>query len=81
MTRITGTLHEDVFTFVIIYCQILLKIINVSGNVAEKIKTLILCPITFSGNGAVFKIMWKSVAEPHRSQMTISYGTCALHAG
>jgi hypothetical protein len=43
-------------------------------KVVEKIKTHILCPITFffSENGAVYEIMWKNMAEPDRTQMTIT---------
>jgi hypothetical protein len=45
-TRVTVTLHEDVFTFVTVTCWILLRIRNVSGKVVEKLKTHILCSIT-----------------------------------
>ena len=47
-TRITGTLHEDVFTFMAICRWILLRMINVYVKVVEKIKTHILCSVTFS---------------------------------
>ena len=51
-------------------------------EVVEKIKTRILCSITFfSENRAVYEIMSKNVVEPERPQMTIQYGECALHAG
>ena len=49
-------------------------------KVAEKIKTHILCSITFSfENRAVYEIMWKFFSEPegHTGQC----GACALHAG
>jgi len=35
----------------------------------EKIKTLVLYPITFSANRAVYEIMWKNVVEPERPQI------------
>jgi len=39
MTRITGTLHEDQNTFLIISRSFLLRIRNVSEKVVGKIKT------------------------------------------
>ena len=33
-------------------------------NVVEKIKTHILCTITFFLNRVVYEIMWKNIAEP-----------------
>jgi hypothetical protein len=51
-------------------------------KVVDKIKTHILCSITFfSENRAVCEIMWKNMVEPDRSQVAIEYGACALHAG
>ena len=41
-------------------------------KVVEKIKTHILCSVTFLfENRAVYEIMWKNIVEPYRSQMTI----------
>jgi hypothetical protein len=42
-------------------------------KVVEKIKTHILCPITFFSleYRAVYEIMWKNIEEPERPQMTI----------
>jgi hypothetical protein len=72
MTRITGTLHEDLCTFVIISRWILLRIRNFSDKIVEKIKTHILCSINFfPENRALYEIMWKNVVEPDRPQMTI----------
>jgi len=40
-------------------------------KIVEKIKTQILCSITFFfENRDVYEIMWKNMAEPDRSQMT-----------
>jgi hypothetical protein len=47
LTRIKGTSHEDLSTFMIVYRWILLIMRNVSDKVVEKIKTHILCSITF----------------------------------
>jgi len=42
-------------------------------KVVEKIKTHILCSVTFfpPENLAVDEIMWKSIVQPDRPQMTI----------
>jgi len=50
-------------------------------KVVEKIKTRILCSMTFFffKNRAVYEIMWKNIVEPDRPQMTI-YSACAFHA-
>ena len=51
MTRITGTLHEDQYIFLIISLSFLLRIRNVSEKVVEKIK------IHFTFNNLSPKIM------------------------
>ena len=48
LTRITGTLQEDQYTFWSISHSVLLRMRNVSDEILEKIKTQILCSITFS---------------------------------
>jgi hypothetical protein len=41
-------------------------------EVVEKIKTHILCSVTFFfENPTVYEIMWKNMAEPDRPQMAI----------
>ena len=40
-------------------------------KVVEKVKTHILCSITFFENRAVYEIMWKYTVERGRPQMTI----------
>jgi hypothetical protein len=44
---------------------------NVSGEVLEEIKTLILCLNTIFLNCAVYEIKWKNNGEPHNPQMNI----------
>jgi hypothetical protein len=66
-----GYLHEDLCTFMIISRSVLLRIRNVSEKVVQKIKTHILCSITFSEYRAVCEIMWKIMIEPDRPQMTM----------
>jgi len=46
-------------------------------KVAEKIKTHILCSVTFSENRAIYETMWENIVERgHRWE----FGVCALHA-
>jgi hypothetical protein len=41
---------------------------------AQKIKTHILCSITFFFlNHSIYEIMWKNIVEPDRPQMTIPH--------
>jgi hypothetical protein len=71
LTRITGTLHEDQYTYLIISRSLLLRIINISDKIGEKIKTRILCLVTIFLNSALYGIMWKNIVQPGRPQMTI----------
>jgi len=41
------------------------------AKVVEKIRTYILCSITFFENHAVYDIKWKNSVEPDRPQMTL----------
>jgi hypothetical protein len=73
-TDISGTLKEDQYnlTFFIISHSVLLRMRNVSEKVAEKIKTHVLCPVTFFfENLAIYEIMWKHFVMPDRPQMTM----------
>ena len=36
-------------------------------------------PLLPPENGAVYKIMWKNMVDPDKSQVTIQFGACALH--
>jgi hypothetical protein len=49
-------------------------------KVLQKIRTHILCPITFFQNCAVYGIMWKNVIQPERPQISINmgHGYCIL---
>jgi hypothetical protein len=40
-------------------------------KVVEKIKTHILCPITFPENPAIYEITWKNIVELDKLQMAI----------
>jgi hypothetical protein len=69
----TGTIHEDQFTYLTISLSVLLITRNVSENTrfVEKIKTRILCSITSFKNRTLYNIMWKNVVAPDRPRMTI----------
>jgi hypothetical protein len=71
MTRITGTLNEDQYTFMIISRSILLKMRNVSDKSCRENQNTHLRSITFFENRAIYEIMWKNIAEPDRPQKTI----------
>jgi hypothetical protein len=83
LTRITDTLHEDLFTFMIIFCSVLLGMRNVSEkSCRENQEThFMFNKFFFPENRAVYEIMWQNIVQPDRPQMTILYGACALHAG
>jgi len=66
MIRITGTLHENLRTFVIITRLILLKIRNVSNDVVDKIKIHNLHSTTISENRVTYETMWKDSIQPKR---------------
>ena len=69
LTRITGTLHEDLRTFTI--CRwIPLIVRKVSGKSCTE-KHNVLYAIFFFENHTVYEKMWKSTAEPDRPQMKI----------
>jgi len=51
-------------------------------KVVEKIKTHILCSVTFFlENNGIYEIMWENIVETDRPRMTVQYGSCAFHAG
>jgi hypothetical protein len=57
MTRKAGTLHKDLYTFVIISRSLLLKMRNVSDKFVEEINTHILCSLIFLENFTVYEIV------------------------
>jgi hypothetical protein len=71
ITNITGTLHEDQYTFLFISRSVLLRIRNVSDRFVGKFKTNILCSKTSFGNFALYEIMPGITAEPAITQRTI----------
>jgi hypothetical protein len=71
--RITGTLHEDQYSFFILSRSFLLEWEMNQTNVVEKIKTHILCSVKFFffENLAIYEIMWNNIVKRGRPQVTI----------
>jgi len=67
----TGTSHEDRWTFVVINRQIFLRMKNVSDKNCRESQA------TFE-NRAVYEILGKNVVDKDRPQMTMAYGQCML---
>jgi hypothetical protein len=68
----TGTLHEELCTFLIISRLILLRIRNVSDeSCRETQNTHFVFSNFFSKNRAVYEIMWENMIEPDRPQVTL----------
>jgi hypothetical protein len=63
----TGTLHKDICTFIIIFCKIVLRKRNISDKSCRENQNNKF----FSKNCAIYEITWKNIVEPYRPQMTI----------
>ena len=71
LRRITGTLHEGQFALMIISPWFVRRR-NVSEKSCRRNRNTILCSVTFfSENCPVYVIMWKTMVESDRLQMTI----------
>jgi hypothetical protein len=82
LTSLTGTLFEDLRTFMIICRWIFLEWEKFQTKLKRKSKhsfyvqyspPLIIVPLC--------EIMWKSMVQPYRSQMETEYSSSALNAG
>ena len=72
MTRITGTLREDQYTFLIILRSVLLRVRNVSDkNCWENQNAHFMFNTLFFENRAIYEIMRKIFVEPGRPLVTI----------
>jgi len=80
LTRITDTVHEDDYTFLIILPSVLLRMRNISDKVVEKFITHILISIFFflggGGGGGrekwcLYRVTWRNIVLPDRVQMTM----------
>jgi hypothetical protein len=52
-----GTLHENIYAFLVITRSVFLRMRNASKKFVQKIKTHILCSTASSENTAVYEIM------------------------
>ena len=74
MTSLTGSFHENLSTFMIIYRSIRLRMKFFFGKtIIGKVATYILRGIFFSlpENGAFYEIMWENMVETFRQQMAL----------
>jgi len=81
MTIITGTLHEDLCTFMIISRSIHPIIRNISDNSRRENQYTNFGFYNFSENHAVYEIRCKNIVELTRLQMKTQQAAYALHAG
>ena len=61
MARVTGTLNEDRYTFMIILNQVefFLELEMFQIKAVEEIKTHICCSVTFKNSRVFYEIMWE----------------------
>ena len=73
LTKITGTLHEDQNTFLIISRSFLLRMRNVSDKSCRENQNthFVFCKFFFSENRALYDMTWRIILERGRPQMTI----------
>jgi hypothetical protein len=71
MTRITGTLHEDICTFMISR-RILLRMRNVSDKSCRENRNtrFMLNNVFFFENRGEYEIIWKNSGQLGKTQMT-----------
>jgi hypothetical protein len=74
LTKITGTLHEDVHAFT--SSPILLIMKNIADKINERFKRNILCSIFFLKS--VYELMWINVLEPYSPQRNTVHAHCML---
>jgi len=69
----TGTVHEDRYTFMVVPRSVPLRVRNIWNKFGEKIKTYILCSITLFRKSVVYEIVWNTNVQPDRRE----FGACA----
>ena len=77
----SGTVQEDTWTSVLISRRILLRLRNVSDKSCRDKSKCIFTFNNFSLKLCPSQYSVENMVQPDRTQMTIQYGTCALHAG
>jgi hypothetical protein len=80
MARLTGTLHENQRTFLIISRSVLLRMRNVSDKSCKENQNTNIMFNNFFLNRAVYGIRWRNTVEPDSLQMTIrrTYIACCI---
>jgi hypothetical protein len=71
LTRIAGTLHEELCTFMIISRLILLRMRNVSDKSCRENQNTFCVQYFFFENHVVYEIMWENMVQRGRPHMTI----------
>jgi hypothetical protein len=71
MTRITGTLHEELCTFMVISRYMILRMRNYSDKSCGENQNRHFVFNPPPETRAVYEIMWKNVVESDRPKMTI----------
>ena len=72
MTRIRGSVEEDLSAFVTISHSILLRMGNVTDkSCSEYQNTHFMFNNFFSENRAIYERKWKNIVEPDGPQMTV----------
>jgi len=69
LTRITDTLHEYPSIFITKSHSLLLGMRKIPDRLVEKVKTHIVCQITFSRKSYRLWSMWKNIVEPDTPQV------------
>jgi hypothetical protein len=77
----TGTLHEDVSTFLTVSRYILLRMRNIVGKSYGENQNTHFTLNNFSENRIVYEILSKNIVETEGLQMTSQYGAYTLSAG
>jgi hypothetical protein len=55
--------------------------LNVSDKICSENHNTFYVQTLLSKNGALYETMWRNTVNPDRTQMTLYYGACTLHAG
>ena len=71
LTRVTGTSHEDLCTFMTISRSVLLRMRNVADKSCIGNQNTFLVQYVFHENRVVYVRMWKLMVEPDRQPMTV----------
>jgi len=64
MTRITGTLYEDLCKFMVVPRWIILRMRSVSGKICRENQNTHFLINNFFLNSVIYELMWKNMVEP-----------------